>query len=196
MKTIEAMPGDHISKVAREACQCAKLCGEPVGFTFNGHAIVAQPDSTPDQLAKQYDEHCEAASRAYWTPERLRAKEAKEQQDRAVLGAHMEQFGTAIAGGLLLPWLATLSDLVFRHTPFDTGGFIARLEAAGYVDNDFVGKTPEWLEKHPEEFGRYLVGQAINCAKHGLPPHQLTQKFVREWCALMTARHPSSVPSR
>ncbi len=54
---------------------------------------------------------------------------------------------------------------------------LRELEAIGYKNNAHVGRT-EWTR---QTIGEYIVGQAINCLRHGLPPHQVTRKFAEDF---------------
>lgn len=57
--TVEIMPGEHIEAAAKNACELAKSIHGPVSFTFNGIALAAGYESTPEQIVGRFNSHTE-----------------------------------------------------------------------------------------------------------------------------------------
>jgi hypothetical protein len=72
-------------------------------------------------------------------------------------------------------------------------------ESKGYRDGDGVGQDPDWFCTRAR-LGRYIIGQAINCMRKGLPPHPgATERFCSQYFALPDAavqcgQTPAAIP--
>ena len=88
--TYETRPGEHIDHACEMAAGMALLHSAPVRFVFNDIPLVAKPGSTAGDLRAEWWRLSEERSRAYWTPERLAEREAKEEADRRTLADHLD----------------------------------------------------------------------------------------------------------
>ena len=86
---------------------------------------------------------------------------------------------------LLIPWLVDFSKAADNiDVVFDKQALVEKLESFGYVANMHVihdenkDAADNWDRK---TLGEYIVGQAINCLKHKMPPHPVIEKFAKEF---------------
>ena len=92
-KTIEALPGNHIATVCKNACEMAKTENCNVEFDFNGQKLTATPDSDPEALAQSYFDECDRRHREYiaspeykaWQEEAARKERERKAKVEAIL---------------------------------------------------------------------------------------------------------------
>lgn len=101
-KTIEALPGNHIATVCKNAVEMARQENCHVEFDFNGIKFIATPETDPDQLVQSYYDECGRRHSKY-----LASLESKPPQPEAeakslvgVASADLLAF-SSILGGLL-----------------------------------------------------------------------------------------------
>ena len=78
VKILKPMAGDSIEGTSADAVLLVKGTGCPVAFKFNDTLLVVSHGDSQESVVKAYMEPIEAARKAYWTPERIAEKEAKE----------------------------------------------------------------------------------------------------------------------
>lgn len=78
-------------------------------------------------------------------------------------------------------WLSRFSEWAdYIGVNYNQQEVIATLESK-YQDGAHVGRPKEDFQADPQVMGEYIVGQAINCLKSGMPPHPVTQRFAKEY---------------
>lgn len=87
VKILNPVAGDSIERTSADAVKLLKQTGCPVVIKFNDSLLVVSHGDSPESVVKAYMEPIEAARKAYWTPERIAEKEAKE----AAFKADMER---------------------------------------------------------------------------------------------------------
>lgn len=198
--TIEFAGGTTIEQAASDAVALAKTRKRAVAFNFNGIKMVAPPSrkTAANILANSFIRQSEKRAEDWRnSPEGLayaaeRAKELAERQAAVTSAIQALPEVLAIQSlGALIGWLT-----LFVEDANDTGidweaatgirgepleWIVLQLIAAGYRENEYVGTDPELFTR--ERLGRWIVGQAINCLRLGLPPHPITQKFAKEYFA-------------
>ena len=70
--------GAIINKTAADAVQLVKFSGCPVVFKFNDSVMVVLLGDSAESVVQAYIAPIEAERKAYWTPERIAEKEARE----------------------------------------------------------------------------------------------------------------------
>lgn len=199
--TIEFAGGTTIEQAASDAVALAKTRKRAVAFNFNGIKMVAPPSrkTAANILANSFIRQSEKRAEDWRNSaegiayaEESRARLARCQADAK---GHMHALPGIISlkeaqMSTIIGWLASLSETC-QHSEIDwkaatgMGGEslewpAALLISAGYRENDLVGEPAESFSTR-ERMGRYIIGQAINCFRCGLPPHSITQKFAKEY---------------
>jgi hypothetical protein len=91
VKTLQPMAGDSIQGTSADAVQLVKETGCPVVFKFNDTLLVVSQGDSQESVVKAYMEPIEAAHKAYWTPERIAEKDAKEAAFKADMESAFEK---------------------------------------------------------------------------------------------------------
>jgi hypothetical protein len=196
MKTLKYSPcaGSHIEQACKEAVAMAMNCVATVKFSFNGILMEATPNCVPIDLANEWSTKQEQAAKAYReSPEGIASAEKRKQdvmQKQASVNLAIQKLPSVIHNhGALMEWLKFFSYVADDiGVTYSKGELADQLEAGGYVENEHVGKKPEWFNTRPR-LARYIVGQAITCLRGGMGPHPITADFVDKYFNL-----PSTTP--
>jgi hypothetical protein len=78
VKILQLDCGAIINNTAADAVQLVKLTGSPVVFKFNDSVMVVSHGDSAESVVHAYMAPIEAERKAYWTPERIAEKEARE----------------------------------------------------------------------------------------------------------------------
>lgn len=202
MKTItyEPMGGENIAHTVRHTARLSKTSGCRVRFRFNDVTLYATPKKSPVTIRWEWELINGQRAEQY----RLSKKGQQERARRAAEIVSKQYAVTAAVRGLpglvennnldhLMGWLHSFvehaDDIgvdMNAAANLKGGGheWIAILfESKGYKENPHVGQPPEWFNTR-ERMGQYIIGQAINCLRRGMPPHPITQSFVAKYYAL------------
>jgi len=189
MKTIETKAGDHISKVAFEACSLAKECLQPVHFVFNEVEVDVCPGDEAAGVVevwqKRFDQKCRdfensKEGKQVATDKAQSIATARRKNDYLLEELYVGS--TYPKAEILVRILADLADAAHVGVPMDYQYLAGYMEQAGYKENEYVGHTPASDFKTNRVIcARYIIGQAINCMKMGMPPHPLTRKFYEDF---------------
>lgn len=200
MRTYSPLAGTHIDKACEEAVAQARALDEPVRFTFNGIALQALPSDQPETIRQRWTTIQAEQHTAYRNSREGKAAQARRE---ATITRRQRETDSAIDAlpkilrtdnhlDALMNWLrafvTSADDVAVR---WDQGAVVDRLILAGYHENENVGQKPEWFNTR-ERMGRYIIGQAINCIAHAMPPHPITIRFVEKYFALPNATTHSS----
>lgn len=198
--TYEPSAGTRIEHACDEAVKLAKRSGATVRFKFNDVELKATPDLKPDEIVDDWRRESARLSEEYRNSPEGRAEAARRaaeivsKQD-AVTAAIRSLPGLVENNNMdhLMGWLHSFvehaDDIgvdMNAAANLNGGGheWIAILfESKGYKENHHVGQSPEWFNTR-ERMGQYIIGQAINCLRRGMPPHPITQSFVAKYYAL------------
>lgn len=187
MLTYRASPGEHISTACEEAKEIAKKNRRPVRFDFNGVKIIATRKKSISSMLWEFNLALGHYSQTYRKSKKyqeyLKKREFKVRCSQLLVDSLVKTLPQFIEEGLdsVVYFCATLSehaDDVDVNT--DLNAIVSALEGAGYIDNEHVGR-PESDFSNAETMGRYIIGQAINCMKNGLPPHSITTEFQKRY---------------
>lgn len=201
---IVPLAGSHISQACRDALDLAGKSKREVSFSFNGIQMFVPPKRriTVEGLVKRFNYACRGQAERW----RNSAEGLTFARERAEAIARKQEAVTAaiaVLPGLLamesaqrmdavVGWLASLVEdaddvgIDWDRAAGVRGGMewvAVLLESAGFRESDLVGE-PEDSFTSRERMGRYIVGQAINCLRIGLPPHPITTKFAGKYFAL------------
>jgi hypothetical protein len=181
----EPPAGEHIAHACRESLAIANRRGAPVVFRFNGVDVTAAPGETPEAVHDRWQVKVAEQSEAYRSSsEGRRAKaEAAERlrSCRRRTDALMARL-PGVVGDLaaLVRWCVELSDAADHvGVKWNPETAVAAIEAAGYRPNAHVGRPSEDFADR-RIMGEYLVGQALDGMRKGMPPRQIIDSFARE----------------
>jgi len=187
MLTYEGFPGEHISTACEEAKEIAKKNRKPIRFDFNGVKIVATGKKSISSMLWEFDlvlgQHSQTYRRSRKYQEYKKKRDREVRQSQFMVDSLTNGLPGLIEEGLVgvVYFCAALSkyaDNVDVKTDFNR--IVSVLEGAGYINNEHTGR-PESDFSNAETMGRYIVGQAINCMKKGLPPHPITTEFEKTY---------------
>lgn len=188
----EAQPGQHIKNACIESKNLAIKHNKKVEFDFNGVTLYCNPDSD-----LKFIEECFTVALRENREEYLQSDEynAFQQKQKEELERHQENIDylmisfihTLEHGNLdsIMNWLkhfAIHDD--FIGVTYDNKQYIADfLEINGFKENEHVGKSKNFFNDK-ENMARYIIGQVINFLRKGMPPHQITLKFIDDYFTL------------
>lgn len=192
MKAIayEPLAGTHIRDASETARRMAVKRRRPVRFRFNDVVLVATRKTSVDSLLWSFDLVMHQHRQAYRNSRRGREAAARRsrvlQSAQQVVDHLLNTLDASIQNGLsdTVLWLSRFSDVAddcdLRYSKEEIR---QKLLGAGYIENQHVGCNQEDFDVR-EILGQYIVGQAINCLGHGLPPHPITSKFAAKYATL------------
>ncbi len=181
--------GSDITDCIQHALKRAKRDKTNVTIlNFNGIDVTVTPTSDPDAVYAVWRGELDRRADEYRnSPEgRRSAQEAEERKQHCQREVDRLLANVPQELDQLVPWLAEFSD-VGDHVGvvYDQDALIATLLSYGYAPNAHVTKDKKAV-KHwtKQQHGEYIVGQALSCLQHGMPPHPITQNFAEEYLAM------------
>lgn len=188
-------PGTTIEHACKKAVEIAQQSGQSVTFDFKGIAVTAEADSDPQALQDEWTKTMQAQAEAWRnSPEGQQAADESKRlesnpQSKAIrllaeLPALLFDRGNLWKEeslNAIMVWLKEFS-LAADHVgvKVDYPALIATLEKAGFRENEYVGQPPGWF-CDKLRMSRYIMGQALNCMRMGMPPHPVTCSFVEKY---------------
>lgn len=180
--------GTYINKACEEAVSLAIEKNDSVEFEFNGITLIATPNTNYDLLIDEFYQRCNKRRDEYWTPERLKEKEIREENDRQNLNNHFSEFKNVVSLIDLLNWFCKLSDLSFIHASLSQ-------KQKSEVENKCVefrvfpgmnclrpGETAEEWKLNSDDYKlKWLLGQALDGTMTIGCPHDLIHTWAKEW---------------
>jgi hypothetical protein len=189
MKTIEYEPlaGSHIDYAIQHAVGFAKHHHARVRMRFNDVTLVATPKTSRDSLRWTFDK-TQGESAQHWrtTPRGLASARRRKRElaaNQRIVDDLIGELPASLASGLddTVAWLSRFArvadDCGLRYSKPEIA---QALRAAGYTNNQHVGRPQEDFDSSLVT-GQWIVGQAINCLEHGMPPHPITRKFAAKY---------------
>ena len=191
MLTYKPEPGISIEAAAAQAISAARLQGGNVSFAFNGITIDVNRDSFSSEVAMRYERLSDERRQSYLaSPEGIAAAEKRRvdvSQRQARIEARIEELKTMAKKSSLyaiLAWMITYSlDADDVGVDAHNQAVIEALEGAGHTRSQDVGKIEDG---DYERSARWIVGQVIDMAYRGLPPHHMLSEFAKT--ALIAAK--------
>lgn len=187
MKTLEIPVGKNIDYACDLACKIAHRDQIDVGFNFNGVNVIATPKNSPEEVKKFWRAEMDREAEEYRnSPEGRRETTRRQKQlknDQATVDNLVNTLSGYIQNGLddVVLWCKRFAEVADNvHLKYDARNLAAVLEHAGYKQNDMLELPQEEYTKR-DVFGRYIVGQAIDCMKMGMPPHQVCIRFAEKY---------------
>lgn len=182
--------GEHIETACKRAKQMSRETGQIIRFDFNGIPNQSSPKTSVTTMIGEFERVCRQRGEAYRlsrkgiTDAENRRQEVERKQKAIDFLTSKENVDKVISLGMhsvlgLISNITEPADDIDVH--FDNAKLANTLENAGYMDGFGVGNKPGWFDSK-ERMGLYIIGQAINCLKHGLPPHPtLTIEFIKQY---------------
>ena len=192
--------GTHIECACNEALTLAQSRNRPVRFAFNGVTLKVNKHLSRRHILRQWDEMMAARKRRHRESKagreaaRKRAAEIAQKQD-TITAAIRSLPGLVEGNNLdhLIGWLKSFAyhaddvAIDFNAAAGLRGGGLEWIcllfESKGYRENDGVGQSPSWFNTRGR-LGRYIIGQAIGCMRHGMPPYPCTEQFCNQYFAI------------
>lgn len=186
----EPRPGMHIDAAIRETLALARRVDRRVVFDFNGIAVgvgasrVWTVAFTRARWQKHRDER-ESGWRKSPAGQRAEAeRKARALSARERVAGIMQNFLTyeTVALDQAVRWVAMITepaDHVESGYKAHIPAIVALLERSGFKANDMIAKD----DTISDDMGRWIVGQALQCAKAGMSPHPVSIKFCQDWLA-------------
>ena len=192
MKTpIQYYPGagTHIRYACQTAIALAKEKNRPICFTFNGMRVKVHKRLSLQHVLRQWDEQMEASRHRY--KDSLKGKAAAKKRAAEIvnkqhsLNVSLDALANIInCQDKLMLWLKRfVQDADDSSVNYSKERLAAQLQAAGYIENNHVGKKPEWFSTRTR-MAHYIVGQVLNYLHEGWSPHPVTSTFVDRYFAL------------
>jgi hypothetical protein len=184
MIKFEPSAGSHIQHACEEAVSLANVGDDSVSFRFNDVDMIVAPGETAESAVTRWTAQFETNAEAYRnSPEGKAAKVEAErrrrqcQRDTDVLIARLPNVTNDLPA--LVRWCVALSQTADHiGITWDKSAVADTIEAAGWTRNAHVGK-PDEAFKDKVVMGEYLVGQALDCLRIGMPPHPVIEKFAK-----------------
>jgi len=185
----EPLAGTHIREAAKEAKQLSNQHNKPVRFTFNGVKLVMTRKKAVSSLEWEFNlvlgQHNAKHRRSKRHKEYLVKRKASValKQYRCDRTVSRMMSAECLSIGETLNAVVTLSnDADDVDVKCDFAAIVNHMKATGFVDNAHVGR-PQEVFNDPVTMAEYIIGQAIDCMKHGMPPHPMCKTFADkiEW---------------
>lgn len=184
----EFFAGTYIDEACQEAVDLAIAEDDSVEFEFNGIQLIATPETNSDDLANNFLTKVKERSDAYWTPERVKEKEIKEENDRRILNIHFAKLKNVISLLDLLDWFCELEKVSFIHASLSSEQRIEVLKKCEFFQVQAgmnciqKNESHEQWEMNDDGFKlKWLLGQALaNTMSMGCP-HQVIHVFAEKF---------------
>lgn len=178
--------GEHISTACRKAAEIAGRRGLTVQFRFNDVDVAVAPGERPEAAEDRWNIERDRQTEAWRASPEGRRAEAEAEERRRDCQRRTDALIVRLPGvvkelGPLVRWCVELSRAAdhvgVRWSPSAVADAI---EAAGWRRDAHVGRAEAEFRGEPTMLGEYVVGQALSCLGHGMPPHPIVEKFARE----------------
>lgn len=184
-------PGQHISQAAADACELALARAKVITLDFNDVQIPVHPGQSPDSVVADWRRDMDAAAETYRiSPAGQQAKADADARLAKAQSGHDAAMATLPAAfpdaRAAVLWLVPFSDAAdhvgIAGREFDRVADV--LEGSGWKQDDACGLPSEAYEEEGI-LGRWIIGQAIDMLKKGMPPHpMLMDKFAAKFLTL------------
>lgn len=187
----ETQPGQHIKNACEEAKNLAIKHNTKVEFDFNGVTLYCNPDS---DLA--FVEECFNVALRENREKYLQSNEYKELQQKQAeeLELHQDNIDCLMISfyhvvnhsnlDSIMTWLKQFTENAdYIGVTYDKEYIADFFESNGFKENEYVGEDKDFF-KYKSNMAHYIIGQAINCLRIGMPPHPITLKFIDDYFAL------------
>lgn len=184
---VEAEIGCDIHSVCVEAIQLAVRNKMKVEFQFNGVDIIVTENDTPDDVVAEFLNELDRRANI-WKESEAGKQYAKEQAQKLDILQHavdemlyvFDEISTDT--GKLIAWVGRVAELNDHiGLKFDKLELAKKMEALGYVENEEVGTRSVDIQQSKLRMARYIIGQAINNLKSGMPIHPMCSKFATDY---------------
>jgi len=176
--------GCSIDRAAEESLQIAeKNVDKKVTFRFNGIDVIVNYWNTVETIVNQFNTLQEAKIASYRSSplyrkvqeeQRIKIKALQDKVDYLLEHLRFTK-GNELA---LINWLGEFAAIADNMLlVYNKSKLAAQLISFGYTDNAFLG-LPKESYNNKTILAGWLVGQAINQLKLGMPPHPM----LSSWC--------------
>ena len=181
-----ASAGQHLAKAVFEMIAVANLTKRSCTTQFNDITITVLPGGSLEAVMENFRIKTDQQNLAYQnspagkaaTARRLKQKRALQLQMNKAMAElpkiDLSNISNAIA------WLDKIqspSDRIGIKTPVEQ--IVPLFEIAGYAANENCGE--KFDENDKENFGRYIIGQALSFLKEAGSIHQIFPVFAQRW---------------
>lgn len=186
VEDFRTQPGDYLPKVVERVVARANERGTPVRLEFNGIVLVVAPGRTAEDVVEEWERERSASVTAYRESPAGKRADAEAAAGLAQVQSEHDRLTAIPIATLsesdLIGWLEQYADAVDYIGVWgrDYGAVADALEAAAYKQNDAMG-LPISEYNNPRVMARYIVGQAIDCLRKGLPPHPVIHNFASKY---------------
>lgn len=184
----EFFAGTYIDTACKEAVHLAIDEDDSVEFEFNGIKLLATPRTDPSFLVDEWYAKLKKRSDEYWTPEKLKEKEDREEKDRQILKLHFAEFKNVLSLLDLLDWFCKLSDVSFTHASISQEEKIEVLKKCEFfevypnMNCQKPNETHEEWESNSNDYKlKWLLGQALDGTMSIGCPHPMIHNWAKLW---------------
>ena len=184
----EFFAGTYINEACQEAVDLAIANNDWVEFEFNGIQLITTPETNSNDLVNNFLAKVKERSDAYWTPERLKEKEIKEENDRRILNIYFAKLENVTSLIELLDWFCELEKVSFAHALLSTEQRIRVMKKCEFFQVQAgmncirKNESRENWEMNDKNFKiKYLLGQALEGTMTMGLPHQIIHVFAESF---------------
>jgi len=188
----DPLAGSHLSVCLEEMARLAKDFKRTFTATFNGLPITAAPGVDAATLAKEWERESENRSKAW--------RESKEGKKYAALQDSIKQAAVATVArcvsrldsldfsdiAAVLGWVEEIQEASDHIGSWAGAGVSPRDVASVFVAHGYLQNAncdADFNGEDRENFGRYILGQAIDGLSSIGAIHPICHKFIAEWRA-------------
>lgn len=196
LQKFDPMCGSYIPASIAQMVGVAKFTNQEVTGTFNGVTITANPTSSPEILAVQWQEEMDRQAREYRNSAEYKSyllKRALEVQAlRVKVRDLMKWLETLDFGNLeaVVNWFDEIQEAsndVDASSELTRNEIVQKFQQHGYQPG--VNTEEEFKEEDKDNFARWLVGQALDNLITVGAVHPMFKDFAKDW------RNKFSAPS-
>lgn len=184
--TIEAEIGEHITSFCAKLSRLALQTKQEVTGTFNGVQLIADVNTTAQQLTAKFHQQLRIDQENYEKSPEYAIKLKQREKELAAINKRIEKCMNEFSElnwdsyAAILKWLSNIQPLA-DHTgvSLDRSKIIAGFENHGFKANENTGDS--FNGENPENHARYIIGQAIDGFLTVGAPHPILVSFVEKW---------------
>lgn len=179
------MAGENIDFSCKHTLELAKKGKCRVMFKFNDIKLEATPNKSLDTLKWKFNNILGQKSEAYRVSKKgqdsIKARKVQVSEKQEKIDFLIRDMGFAMFKmDVLMDWLYNFTEVADDiDVKYNSAEIIKVLESK-YVENAYVGDPPNSFN-NKDKMGKYIIGQAINNLKSGMPPHSICMKFIEDY---------------
>ena len=180
---IPVAPGENLYAYAQRLIDAANGGKGAVRGEFNNVAFEVTPGSDENAVMQVYEENLKTHLEAWEASPEVKAMKAQLAKERKAKEA---KSGELLAGldtldfndlERVLDWIAAFQEV--SDVAYDNDKVLHLFQQHGFDPDVNVGA--DFDEKDPQNYAKYIVGQALQGVRDGGPIHQVAHGFVSKW---------------